>query len=178
MGLTSNLQLPYPELSDQANVPVDVKKLADRLEAVLGGPLPNPVGRYVNTLQTVTVTDANAEQAFTPVATIRNPHSLLYLLVAIRMTGWVNTTAAPATNAFYATAKTTGQFASYDSGGMRVQGDYIAAAAEAIATIAPGASLTATLSGHKLNTTGGAVTIQYVRNVITPTGWLKTGAIN
>ena len=35
MGVTSVLKLPYPELNDAANVPVDMKELADRLEALL-----------------------------------------------------------------------------------------------------------------------------------------------
>lgn len=35
MGTTPKLAIPYPELTDAANVPVDLKELADRVEALL-----------------------------------------------------------------------------------------------------------------------------------------------
>jgi hypothetical protein len=37
MGTTPTYALPYPELTDPANVPVDMKELAEATEAVLGG---------------------------------------------------------------------------------------------------------------------------------------------
>ena len=37
MGSTPNLALPYPELSDNADVPQDIRALADKLDAILGG---------------------------------------------------------------------------------------------------------------------------------------------
>ena len=36
MGQTTNYQLPYPEAVDPADVPIDVRELAERLDAVLG----------------------------------------------------------------------------------------------------------------------------------------------
>ena len=35
MGSTPNLALPYPELSDNADVPQDIRALADKLDAIL-----------------------------------------------------------------------------------------------------------------------------------------------
>jgi hypothetical protein len=59
MGFTPTQLLPYPELNDAANVPVDMKELADRLEALLskGQSLAVAAG-----LATLTLTNAsNAE---------------------------------------------------------------------------------------------------------------------
>src|SRR5262249_42703483 len=47
-GTTTTWQLPYPAETDPADVPVDIKKLADRLETVLtqlkaGGAIPGEI---------------------------------------------------------------------------------------------------------------------------------------
>jgi len=39
MGNTPNLTLPYPELTDPADVPADIKRLADRLDVIVHPPL-------------------------------------------------------------------------------------------------------------------------------------------
>jgi hypothetical protein len=39
MGTTPNLAIPYPELTDPADVPADVKKLAQRLDVIAAGAL-------------------------------------------------------------------------------------------------------------------------------------------
>ena len=46
MGTTPTYALPYPELTDVANVPADTRELAERVEAVLGPTV--PLGSGVN----------------------------------------------------------------------------------------------------------------------------------
>jgi hypothetical protein len=177
MGLTPYLKLPYPELTSQANVPVDTKKLADAVEAVLGGLLPAPVGRFLGTMQPITSTDAVNEQAINPVATLRNPHGTLFLLVNVRASGWVDPEASGTTGGiFYGQVKNSGVVASYDTSAIRQEKGYQDVAAELIATIAPGVTGTFQLMGHK-SASNKTVNINYTRTVITPIGWLKTGAI-
>lgn len=173
MGLTPILSLPYPELNDPANVPTDMRELAEAIELVIGGVLPPPVGRYTNTIQNITATNPAAEQSLNPTATIRNPHTKLFLLVAIRISMWMDAT--PGTG--YVSIKASGMSAYYDSGGLRFGGQYMAGAGEGIATVAPGATLTALPKGHKY-AAGDQVSINYVRTVLTPTGWLKSGVIS
>jgi hypothetical protein len=172
MGTTPILLLPYPEMNDPANVPTDMRELAEAIEKVSGGPLPAPVGRYVNTMQTITATNPAALQSLNPTATLRNPHTTLFLLVNIRCSMWVDAT--PGTG--YVSVKASGTSAYYDSGGIRFSDQYESGAAEGIATVAPGATLTALPQAYKA--AGGTVTVNYVRTVLTPTGWLKTGAIS
>jgi hypothetical protein len=171
MGITPILLLPYPELNDPANVPTDMRELAEAIEKAIGGTLPQPVGRYSNTLQTITSTNAAVQQSLNPTATLRNPHTKLFLLVNIRISAWVDAT--PGTG--YVSVKASGMSAYYDSGGLRFSNQYESGAAEGIATVAPGATLTALPQAYKA--VGGTVTVNYVRTVLTPTGWLKTGAI-
>ena len=179
MGLSPILLLRYPELNDPANVPTDMRELTDDIEAAVGGVLPQPVGRYNSTAQNISSIDPNAETSLNPVATLRNPHTKLYLLVSVRFSGWVDCTGvgtAPG-NAAYVSCKTSGQTAYYDSGGIRLENIYAAGAGEGIVTVAPGATLTAQPKGHRNNTVA-LPTINYVRTVLTPMGWLKTGVIS
>jgi hypothetical protein len=169
MGTTANLLLPYPELNDPANVPTDMRELAEAIEKALGGTLPSPVTRYNSPAQNLAAT---TDAPLNPVATLRNPHLTLYLMVRIRITGWLDAMDGSG----YLIVKSSGSTGYTESGGVREYRNSPAWAMEGLATVAPGATLTVQPQGHKGNATDSG-SVRLVRNVLTPIGWLKTGAI-
>lgn len=59
MGATTRLLLPYPELTDPADVPLDIKELADRLELLVNVPTVTSLpGSPVNGQEVYYVADA------------------------------------------------------------------------------------------------------------------------
>lgn len=170
MGITPTLSLPYPELNDPANVPTDMRELAEAIEKALGGTLPSPVTRYLATAQNLPPT---TDAPLNPVATLRNPHSTLYLMVRIRITGWLDAMDGSG----YLIIKSSGSTGYTESGGVREYRNSPAWAMEGLATVAPGATLSAQPQGHK-GSVSDTASVRMIRNVLTPIGWLKTGAIS
>lgn len=170
MGVSPYLKLRFPELNDPANVPTDMRELTDDIEAAIGGLLPNPVFRQTLTTQTVTST---SNTNFTPVATLVNPHTVLYLLAMVSIGVW----ASAKGNVFYGQIKASGYTGLAEYSIPRTEAEYGNNLDQTLATIAPGATLSAQLQGRKLTATP-AVTLPSVRVVIQPVGWLKTGTIN
>src|SRR5215469_16888224 len=46
-GTTPNFSLPYPQEADNADVPKDIKALADRLEALFTAGIGTPTGSFI-----------------------------------------------------------------------------------------------------------------------------------
>lgn len=169
MGVTSRLLLPYPELNDPANVPTDMKELADRIEAIIGGPVPAPICKTYSTLQHLTTT---ASVPLQPSAGLTNPHPSLFLVVQILGSPWV----AAMTNVFYGDLKVTGYAAFAGIGYSRLEGQYGNADVSGIATIAPGATLVAQVQGRL--GTAKSTDVPSVRLAVTPVGWAAASTIN
>lgn len=172
MGTTTRLLLPYPELTDPANVPGDVKRLADRIEAIIGGPLPQPIHKENLTSQNITATSPGWS-VLTPLTSLANPHPSLYLLVLVTFGLWVDAKG----NVVYSGVKSSGQTALAEVQGSRIEDTYASTTCLYLATVAPGAMLSAQPQSRRLNTST-TPTAPSARVTLQPTGWLTSGVIN
>lgn len=171
MGTTPRLLLPYPELNEPANVPTDMRELAEAIEAAIGGPLPNPKYVAVTTGQNITGMQP-AWQTANPLVTLQNTHPVLYLLVQVRFGMWLNAKG----NVAYAGLKITGATADAEVDSARVENTYTSSGAMHVVTIAPGTTLSAQPQLRRL-TDATIPALESSRGSITPVGWLKTGTI-
>lgn len=171
MGFTPILQLPYPELNDAANVPTDMHELASAIEVVVGGVLPVPKTGRTSTVQQINSVDAAPWQACTPLVSLLNPHPSLFLLVAIEVSATVNSV----NTVTYVDTKASGHTSLHLGVACRVMSDWRGDRMRSIATVAPGAMLSAQPSAHRLSGAGSDLLNADV--ILTPVGWLKTGTI-
>lgn len=171
MGTSPRLLLRYPELSDAANVPTDMHNLTSDIEASIGGFLPTPKTGRTSTSQGVTNINGNGWTLLNPLVTLLNPHATLFLLVAIDGSATVNSV----NTVTYGDTKVTGAAGLHTGVAPRVMNDWRDTRMRSIATIAPGATLSAQLQASRL--AGAGSDVLNCDMILTPIGWLKTGTI-
>jgi hypothetical protein len=114
MGTTPTYQLPYPEATDPADVPLDMRELADRIEAAIGNPFDTRLdaleARPTSALVKIAELDLAAVKDFT---NIPQTYAGLRLVARVR-------TAAGITNEFLYVRFNDVADANYDQGGFAV----------------------------------------------------------
>jgi hypothetical protein len=91
MGTTPLFNLPYPDLADPANPPIDIRELAEAIETILSKqtPLPPAQVNFSSTDQIITSSTSHTELSGKKRVTLTNPSDRVPMLVRVMGNGWL-----------------------------------------------------------------------------------------